>query len=1050
MLDHRDLLECSSCGVIWDLFSPDLREESRDWATVESLWRAAYVASLEPDAKTILDISPASRLLSDVLSLLGWEPVEGRLTPEGHLRTPGGPSAFRVVSAWDLLDRVADPLCLVQSALKRLAPGGLLLLSTPTYPGIRNGSRGVPETAGPVIFPGPHAVSQLLDKVTDFPKIVFGVGTHTRHPSVLALLRSSTSLNEHDPDLLHAVRPHSPPGTEALLDRLIASRFGFDQRTIPDNRYAASVLPPDLQAAGIAFYAGGPLDATTKLGSASPLPDGWEPIARQYQSAVAAIAITQSSPIRSRGTGKTLSQATAATEGTLSPAVELAEIHSSLLWLAGVPIVGWIHRRLPRLLTSGVFPLVKRWIRIERGQRLRVVWGHLGARLRPGVSRLGVRLIPRSMRRQLREWMEPRLPLVAQPPWPETEPLLSVIIPCYNYGAYLAEAIESVERQSLSNLEIIVVDDGSTDSETISLIERLRVVKPNLHIVQQPNRGLPAARNAGIRVGRGRYICCLDADDRLDPTYLEKACAILESRPDIGLAYSWVRLFGDEDTIWKTEPLNPEKLLTYNFIPVSAVFRRSTWLEVGGYDEELRIGYEDWDFWLRLSAPGNTGWPISEPLIWHRRHGHTMTHRARSQHAQLAGMLRSRHQDRVRRRPQVPRREVRPDQAFIHLRAQPKRQRRLLCVLPWAEVGGAESVVLDVLRAFTKDGTWELYVSTTEPSENVYLEPFRLLTPHIYPLPDMLPQRLIGPFLTAFIDRYEIDVVLISHSALAYSQTREWKGSFPMTCIVDIVHNESAAGYSVISREHDAWIDRHIAVHEGVRDHLGRLGVPLIKIHVIENGVSAETFFPDPGQGRAWLRQERLSTSKTHIVFVGRLSPEKRPELFLRMAAQLRQFEAEWLLVGDGPLRQVVANLWSDLQRPCVLLGERHDVAPMLRGVDLLVITSKEEGMPIVALEALLTGVPVVTPSFAGLESAVEPGLTGLLLPKGDDGALTQAVASLLSRPDALTSLKESCRSAVPRNRERFSSDAMGHGYVRVIQAALDQCLALPADASRT
>src|SRR6266542_3718389 len=95
--------------------------------------------------------------------------------------------------------------------------------------------------------------------------------------------------------------------------------------------------------------------------------------------------------------------------------------------------------------------------------------------------------------------------------WPADEPLVSVIIPCYNYGEYLHDAIASVLAQELHDTEIIVVDDGSTDSNTRAVISALGT--PRTRVIVQANAGLSRARNAGIKAARGKYICCLDADD---------------------------------------------------------------------------------------------------------------------------------------------------------------------------------------------------------------------------------------------------------------------------------------------------------------------------------------------------------------------------------------------------------------------------------------------------------------------------------------------------------------------------------------------------------
>lgn len=1044
---RADLVECQSCHVIWNLFAASRNPDSRvssDWNTVEALWQVAWIAALEPQAKTVLDVSPASSQFTDMLSLNGWKVSTCQLSNDGAVQEDRS-KRFHVVTAWDLLGRVEDPVGFVRDAIDHLVPGGCLVFSVPGHPDVWDGSPHDRDTTDLLVFADASDLSQLLSLATKLPKVVFDAGAHTSDPLVLAVVRHADRLGQHDDELARTLARHADGIRGDPLHPVIAARFGHPDDSEGDRDL--SELPPALYEAAITFYVNGAADAARRLGDAPALAPDWDRIARRHLSALAGIAITEAATGNSLG--MVAERGHAAPSQALSAEAQLEEIRSSLLWMVLAPIAWRVRRLLPRFVVTRLFPMLKRWGREEGGHRLRVLWAHLSARIGRRVRLVGRRLVPAPMWLRLRNWTEPRLPLVIQAPWPGSVPLVSVIIPCYNYGQYLLDAVESVDRQSLSNIEIIIVDDGSTDGPTLTQIEQLADARPDLTIIRQENRGLPAARNCGIGVARGRYICCLDADDRLDPTYLEKTAAILESRPDMALAYSWARLFEDEDGVWQTEPFNPQKLLTYNFLPVAALFRRDAWVAVGGYDESLRIGYEDWDFWLRLAGAGINGFLIPEPLFWHRRHGRTMTHRARSQHARLASTLRSRHSDAIARRPRSTWVEVEPAQAFVHLKSREKRSGRLLCLLPWVQVGGAEAVVLDALRTLQQDGNWEVSVATTEPSENKFLKQFRLLTPYVYVLPDMLPQHLFGPFLTAFLARNATDVVLISHSTLAYGHVQEWKTHFPATCIIDILHNDLAAGFSTMSTSGDAWIDGHIAVHQGIQENLGRLGIPTAKVHVIRNGVSAETFYPEPARGLAWLRRERLSDSRPHIAFVGRLSPEKHPELFVRASASLRSLGAEWLLAGDGPLRQAVIDLWRSLNRPCVLLGERNDVADLLRASDLLVLTSKGEGLPLVVLEALLTGVPVVAPDLPGLSTIIDQGVTGYLVPRDRDNDLVTTVQNLLRDPASLTALKRSCLAAVSHNRSRFSSEAMGQGYVQVIRDILTHSRAAALDSLR-
>jgi glycosyltransferase involved in cell wall biosynthesis len=202
--------------------------------------------------------------------------------------------------------------------------------------------------------------------------------------------------------------------------------------------------------------------------------------------------------------------------------------------------------------------------------------------------------------------------------WDGQGPLISVVVPCFNYGRYVTQAVRSVRRQTLQDFELIVVDDGSDDPCTLRVLRRLQRWA-QLQVVRQGNAGSGAARNAGIAVAQGRYICCLDADDLLAPDYLEKCAIVLEGDVGVRLVHSWMQLFGTEHRLARTLDLKVDLLRFVNHLGASAVFYREDWCNVNGYST-LREQHEDWDFWIRLASIGVFGRVIAEPLFFYRRH----------------------------------------------------------------------------------------------------------------------------------------------------------------------------------------------------------------------------------------------------------------------------------------------------------------------------------------------------------------------------------------------------------------------------------------------
>ena len=180
-------------------------------------------------------------------------------------------------------------------------------------------------------------------------------------------------------------------------------------------------------------------------------------------------------------------------------------------------------------------------------------------------------------------------------------PVVTIIIPCFNQGQFLDEAIQSViQCRDESIYEIIIVDDGSTDSDTITKLKEL--AREGLMIINQPNKGLGAARNAGIRAANGRYILPLDADNKIRPEYIYEGFRLLDADISLEVVYGNAEYFGAKSGLWESGQFNLQRLMMENYIDACAVFRKSTWEKLGGYDEKMPVmGYEDWDFWLRLA-----------------------------------------------------------------------------------------------------------------------------------------------------------------------------------------------------------------------------------------------------------------------------------------------------------------------------------------------------------------------------------------------------------------------------------------------------------------
>jgi glycosyltransferase involved in cell wall biosynthesis len=176
-------------------------------------------------------------------------------------------------------------------------------------------------------------------------------------------------------------------------------------------------------------------------------------------------------------------------------------------------------------------------------------------------------------------------------------PIVSVIVPCYNNGNYLAEALESVLTQTYATWECIILDDGSTDNSA-RVAQAYTEKDKRFSYIYQINKGVSAARNAAIKTSSGKYILPLDADDKLSPEYVTEAVKVLEKNNDIKLVYCKAELFGKKKGSWNIPAYSYKQLLIENLIFCSAVFRKNDFEKTRGYNEKMALGFEDWEFWL--------------------------------------------------------------------------------------------------------------------------------------------------------------------------------------------------------------------------------------------------------------------------------------------------------------------------------------------------------------------------------------------------------------------------------------------------------------------
>lgn len=194
---------------------------------------------------------------------------------------------------------------------------------------------------------------------------------------------------------------------------------------------------------------------------------------------------------------------------------------------------------------------------------------------------------------------------------------ISIIVPCYNHGNFLKECLNSVLSQTFVNWECIILDNGSSDN-TKEVAEAFTKKDSRFIYQYTQQRGVSFARNMAISLSQGKYILPLDADDKIEPSFIEKAFHIINTNDKIKVVYSDAELFGASSGKWALPAFNLKDLLIENSIFCTALYRKSDALSFGGYNEEMKEGFEDWDFWIRMLKSGGDVYKIPETLFYYR------------------------------------------------------------------------------------------------------------------------------------------------------------------------------------------------------------------------------------------------------------------------------------------------------------------------------------------------------------------------------------------------------------------------------------------------
>jgi glycosyltransferase involved in cell wall biosynthesis len=644
-------------------------------------------------------------------------------------------------------------------------------------------------------------------------------------------------------------------------------------------------------------------------------------------------------------------------------------------------------------------------------------------------------------------------------------PLVTILTPFYNTGELFHETARAVFGQSLQQWEWLIVNDCSTDPAALAILDEYRERDPRIRVLDNPeNLGLPGTRNVGFAAARAEYVFLWDDDDLMEPTALEKMWFFLQSQPQFAVVNAWSVGFGAKDYLWPTGFDRAAECLQTNYVTGRALVRKSVHEAVGECDASIRGGMEDWEYWLRLASHGYWGYTLPEYLEWYRRREN---HTARwsnidQEEKRLAfgRFLRERYAKLYEGEfPQVPLRVHEPGEAlregFPDLnRLARSERRRMVMIVPWLTLGGADKFNLDLVGQLAGQG-WELTLATTLAGDHGWLPRFAEYTPDIFPLHHFLHPTDHPAFLRYLVESRQPDVVLASNSELGYEVLDYLRAHCPDRAYVDYCHSEQMhwqdGGYPRYAVKHQQALDLNIVSSQHLKAWMTERGADGARIDVVTVNVDASFWRPDGEAGQALREELGIGPAEHVIVFAGRLHEDKQPHVLggTLHALQQRGVAFHCLVAGDGPERGWLEQYLADHGLAAVvhLLGAR--LPEQMRGVynagDVFFLPSRSEGIALTIYESLACGVPVIGADVGGQRELVTPEC-GLLLPRSDAAqecrAYADALAGLLADP-----ARRAAWGAAGRRRieEDFDLRQMGARMV----AAFDRALELHAQSPR-
>jgi glycosyltransferase involved in cell wall biosynthesis len=639
-------------------------------------------------------------------------------------------------------------------------------------------------------------------------------------------------------------------------------------------------------------------------------------------------------------------------------------------------------------------------------------------------------------------------------------PAVSVVTPCRDCGPELLATARSVLGQSLQNFEWILVDDGTAEPAALARLREVGQRDARIRLLAPEGagaRGPGAARNRGVRAAAAPLVFFLDGDDEIEPTTLEKCALYMASHPDAAFVKGYNVAFGAAEYLYRGGFHDGRAFLHDNRATVCAMIRAEVLAAVGGFDESMRGGLEDWHFWLRCAQAGRWGGTIPEFLDWYRRRErHTerwpVWDNPAARDEFVKGIPSAFPRLATGWFPDMPSEEmvsfggVGGLPPLTNPLAGARGGKRILLIVPWFTMGGADKFNLRLMEQLRARG-FEITVCATTPGDQSWLPEFTAITPDVFVLPHLVRQTDAPMVLRYLLESRRPDIVLMSNSELAYVCLPYMRACAPWATFVDYTHMEEEAwkngGWCRYGVGWQDLLEMNIVTSRHLRNWMISRGADGDRVEVCTINEDPEQWRVEPGARERERAALGIAEGVPTMVYPARLCQQKQPDVFLKTLLALRESGQEVcaLVAGDGPDRAYMEEFIREhgLEESVLMLGSvpAAKMPGVYAAADLFFLPSHREGIALSIFEAMACGLAIVGADVGGQAELVTPEC-GVLAPKGlDKGAQVAWYAKEVSLLLKDSTRREAMgRAGQERIASEFSLTAMGDRMVSLFERA--------------